>query len=342
MTLLSTLWWVAAEAAQPAGQCAVLVDGAPAERLDCAAGGAWTVRCEVPEGVSGKIRVRAELPARGLVGEARIPLAEQRQLVIPLAGPGGRAGGFVVDRPSGGLLPGQALGPNEWCPVVQPDVAPGSPPAALPLHVTVSAHERTGFAEETLAGGVTSRVPVYGPGEEIASVEVPVVQREVGTVPVLTGPIPPSEEAVRGQLSLAGADGAWRSLGYTGSRERVDVPTGEVQLLVLDFVAPEVASATGSDAATWVRGDLERWLGGDASALLGIAAWARSELRTPRAVVWAERDEGGRRWAIGTSERAEVRVGRFGDRVRATIAWRAASWDREALGAVAEAVARGL
>lgn len=350
--LVGASWLGGVARAADAG-CVFLVDGEPAEQLDCAAGGAWVVRCTLPDGLDGKLRIRASAPSLGLEGEVRVPLGTAGLLQVPISGPGGRAGRFEVDREGGGLLPGQTLGPNQWCPVVQPAVTPGSARALAALAITVTAHRQTGSVDEVLAGGVTNRVPVYDAGTVVGSADTEIVQREVGSVPVLTGAEAAAAMAptpVRGQLQVAGADGAWRSIGFSGQRSRVDVDTGEVTVLVLDFVAPEVADAVGggvSGAETWVTKDLVAWFGGDPGALLGLAAWGRSGLKRAAepggaAVALAPTVRNGRKWRIGGDSRAELRVGTFGDRLRVVVAWRAAPLDAPARLAIDATAAAGL
>ncbi|MEQ1500778.1 MAG: hypothetical protein ABMB14_01040, partial [Myxococcota bacterium] len=109
------MWWFAAAFAaafavafaadpvstDPGAPCTFAVDGTVVDRLDCAAGGAWVVVCPIPEGPSGKIRIRATLPIDAgapLTGAARVPLADRRALEVPISGPGGRGGGFVVGK----------------------------------------------------------------------------------------------------------------------------------------------------------------------------------------------------------------------------------------------------
>lgn len=336
------MWWWAVAAG--AADCSFLVDGVPVERLDCAAGGAWVVRCPMPDEPSGKVRLHASLPARDLVAEAKVSVDPARSsgatVDVPLAGPGGRAGDFVVTRPGAGLLPGQAVGPNQWCPPVQPGVTPGSPRAELPLGVTVAVHRQTGFAEEQMDGGVTNRVPIYDAGQTWASGEVGIVQREVGTVPVTSGPVPtgPRDEPVRGQLSLAGTDGVWHAFSWTGSIVERPVETGDVSILVVDFVASEVTTAVGGDPIPWLQADLARWLARDPTSLLARAAWAKSGFEPAGQVLAFAGPSKKQPWLIASDPRLELRILKVDDRIRVAIAWRAAPWDDAVRREVEEAV----
>jgi hypothetical protein len=331
--------WAVASAAE---SCRILVDGVATDGLDCEGGGAWTVVCPAADGSSelrGKARVRVRAPALGIVAEARVPRADDGLLELPLSGPGGRAGAFVVDVPTLDLRPGQAVGPNQWCPVVQPGVAPGSERVRVPLVVEVTLHPQTGFAEQPLEGGVVSRVPVYGPGTLFASGQAEIVQRPVGTIPVFTGrDAIPLGQTVRGQLSLA-TPGGWRSIGWSGQIRDLPVGSGAVRALVVDFVAPEVQAAASGDPVTWLAADLERWAAGDDSALLGLAAWARAELPRPVALSFAGEVREGVSWRRAVGEAVEVRVGRAGDRLRVLVASRATPLDAPALSAIDEAAA---
>lgn len=343
-----TVWILIATAlgaGAESGACTFLVDGAPVDRLDCDAGGAWVVRCPLPAEPEGKVRLHATLAGRDWVAEARIPATGGPSVDVQLSGPGGRAGGFVVTRPATGLLPGQALGPNQWCPVVQPDVVPGSPRAELQLDVTLAIHRQTGFAEELLDGGVTNRVPIYDAGTPLVSGRTAVLAREVGIVPILSGPgaVAPVDERVRGQLSVAGPDGVWRSFGWTGERVERPVETGDVTVLVLDFIAPEVATASGADPVAWLEADVKRWLARDPTSLLGHAAWGRSGFEpSGKSLPFEALDRSRKGWRVARDERLEIRTWRAADALRVVIAWRAAPWDDAVRKQVDAAAAEGL
>ncbi|MEQ1503906.1 MAG: hypothetical protein ABMB14_16815, partial [Myxococcota bacterium] len=230
--------------------------------------------------------------------------------------------------------------PNQWCPVVQPGVAPGSPPRELPLDVVVTVHRQTGFAEELQAGGVTNRVPVYDAGVPYASGRAIVVQRPVGTVPVVpVEAIGPANQAVRGQVQLIGADGGWRSVGYDGRYRAVEVASGDLRVLTLDLAAPQIAAVTADDPVAWVSKDLAAWLGGDPGSLFGLVAWGRSEFHPPVAASFAPVARGGAQWSVAGTDRLEVGVTRDGDRIRVAIAWRAAPWRGSSADPVAQKAA---
>lgn len=318
-----------------AGTCAFTVGGTPTQRLDCVSGGAWQVACELPTERSGELRIRLTAEGTDLRAEARVPLAASDRQVIPLLGPGGRAGAFLVDRAAAGLLPGQAVGPRQLCPVVQPGVTPGAARAEVPVTVTVTEHTRTGFAEQELEGGVTTRVPTYGAGRTVSSGTALVVRHPVTQVAVLTGVNPLSrDEPVQGQLSLNGADGTWRTLTWTGAVRDVEVESGDLRLLVIDFVAPMVAVTLGGDPIAALRADLERWLAAEPSSRLGLVAWDRSELETPQAVTWSTRG--------AAFERGRISVSTHGERLRVVVAHRATPLDDKATSAIHEAARKGL
>lgn len=336
------MWWAAATALATEAPCLFTVDGLPVERLDCEAGGAWRVTCPLPPGRSGKVRVR--LDALGIAAEARVPLAEKGEpLTLSIGGPGGRAGQFVVDHAVAGMLPGQAVGPNQLCPFVQPDVPPGSARVERPLTVAVTVHLPTGFAEEPMEGGVLNRVPTYDAGTPFASGTVPTLQRRVGDIPILTGTTGlPKDDAVRGQLQLAGPDGAWRSLGWSGRVAEIPLDRSVLNLLVLDFVAPEVQAATGEDPARWVELDLVRWIDGDPSSFLGLAAYRKSNLQVPLEGSFGDIVVDGKSWRRFRLDRVEIGVRREGDRLRAAVAWQSSPFDGDARKAVEAAFAAEL
>jgi hypothetical protein len=344
LTLLwSTLLW---SSLASASTCEVRLDGLPAAQLDCTAGGAWTVWCALPEG-QGKIQLRVSMPDRQIEGVAKVPLSSRGELELPLAGPGGRAGAFVVERAQGGLLAGQTLGPNQWCPVVQPEVVPGAPRATHDLMVVLSTHKQTGFAER-VENGVSVRQPTYDAGTRQAAAQVPVLQRPVGSIPVLTGPEAkaaalaeglPQEDDFRGKLQLLVPDGSrWATLSYKGKRRVLPVLSGEVSVLVVDFVAPEVADAVRVPPAVFLEEELGRWLAADPSSLLGVSVWARSgfepELLGTGGLPFRTVQRGPSSWREASIERMSVRVTSQGDVLRAVIAWRPSPWDDEVRSAV--------
>ncbi|MCA9493869.1 MAG: hypothetical protein KC621_28255, partial [Myxococcales bacterium] len=161
--------------------CRLLVDGEPADSLDCDQVGAWVLACDLPE-ASGKVRVRASIDAYGLTTEARIPLSDQQHFQVALTGAKFRSGAFQATRATHDLVVGQSASHTDWCPLVQPGGVPGQR-ARLPLSIVVSAHRQTGFAEEVLDGGVVQRVPTYDEGKELVSLSVPTLQKAVGEQP---------------------------------------------------------------------------------------------------------------------------------------------------------------
>ena len=324
--------------------CIFTVDGAPTTSLDCTAGGAWRVSCPLPAARSGKVRYRLEVPARGLEAEARVSMARSDSLDLALMGPRGRAGSFLVERAAGGLLPGQAVGPMQLCPIVQPGVKPGSPPARIPLIVTVTEHQQTGFAEEKLHGGVVNRVPVYDAGVEVSRGEAVLVQPPVEDVPILQGAMPLlRNDPLQGSLSIRGPDNQWRNVGWSGTLRDVLVDTGDLVVATMDFVAPEVEVAMGpDDAVQIVETDLELWLAGDPSSRLALVAWARSELKRPTPASFEDLDRAGRVWRRAELGRAQIWVHRAGERLRVVIAHRAAPLDDAALEAIEGAASAGL
>jgi hypothetical protein len=330
----------------PAADCQIRLDGLPTALLDCTTGGAWTVWCQLPEG-EGKIQLKVSMPDRDLEGIAKVPLATRGEIELPLSGPGGRAGVFVVERAMGGLLAGQALGPQQWCPVVQPEVAPGAPRVKHDLVVMLSTHKQTGFAEH-LENGVSVRQPTYDAGTTRAVTQVPVLQRPVGSIPVLVGPEAkaaalaeglPQQDDFSGKLQLLVSDGSrWATVGYKGKRRVLPVRTGAVTVLVVDFVSSEVASATRTPPAVFLEEELGRWLAADPSSLLGLSAWARSgfepELLGTGGLPFRTVQRGPASWREASTERLSVRVTSQGDVLRAVIAWRPSPWDDEVRSAV--------
>ncbi|MEZ4240864.1 MAG: hypothetical protein R3F59_32845 [Myxococcota bacterium] len=322
-------------AAAARGACTFTVDGQPAPAaLDCAARGAWAVRCTLPEGISGKLRVWAELPDRHLAGEARLPLGDRTVIDLPISGPGGRAGAFVVDAPTGTLLPGQALGPNDWCPVVQP-----TSPRARPGRGSAADRRQRPRADGLRRGGDgrgrdEPRPRLRPRGGDRVRADPGTVQRPVGTVPVLAGPLPPTSEDVRGQLTLLG-DGASHSVGWSGRSASSPPTRATMHLLLVDFVTPEVAAAAGGDPVAWLQADLDRWLAGDDSAPLGLVGWARSDVRRPVTLSWTQAGA----WRTGTAAHEDVRIGQLGDRLRVAIAWRLGPWDPPSRRALDAAIA---
>ncbi len=315
--------------------CAFLVDGEPAERIDCRTGGTWVVRCAIPSGTRGKLRAKLWIAERQLEAAARLPLpaTQQASVDIPLAGPGERAGRFLVERATGSLLPGQPLAHKHLCPAVQPGVAPGTV-AEVGLGLQLAAHQRTGFAEEERQNGIIERVPVYDGGRVIGRARSTLVQLPVPEDGLLAHTAPlPSVDAVEGQLQLQ-REGAWRSFGWTGAKEAL---SGGTTVLWLDFPATEVADATGQPAGRFLEGDLAGWLTGQPGrSLLGLAAWRRSELTRPSPPPTFTTDG---RWRRADAEGVTIRVGSAGDQVRVLIAHRTSPFDDEAHRAIDELAA---
>lgn len=320
--------------------CTVLVDGEPGSRLDCVAAEEWTVRCSIPANVVGKLRARIWVPDRGIEAEARLPLgsSDMREHVFAVAGPSGRAGEFLVSRAGNGLLPGQAVGPMQLCPVVQPGVKPGSDRAEVALKVRLTAHQQTGFAEETLDGGLVNRVPVYDKGRVVAAGDARIVQLPVRDVPIFAGSLPMlRDEAVTGTLKVRGAAG-WEEVSWSGWLRDLPVDTGEVSVLAVDFEEAELARATGEAPVDFLTHDLVRWMEGGYDTLFGAAAWSRSGLRVPvRGIPAFEAGPRGMRWARAGA--IEIRVIPKGRSVRVLVAHRAAPFDdatRAVVGGAAE------
>lgn len=323
-------------AAAAGSACTFALDGVPTARFDCRAGGAWTVSCPLPEAREGKVRVTLHLPERGLQAEARIPLATHDAVKLSVSGPGARAGSFLVDGPVLDLLPGQAVGPNQLCPVVQAGAVPGAPPVELALEVRVSQHAVLGWDEVELDGGVTTRVARYDEGRVTASGVATVVQRGVELIPILAGADALQlDEPVSGTVQVRSGE-AWASIGYSGVKRAVPLTSADLSLLVVDLVAPEVGSALGGDPVAAVAADLTAWLGGETTPL--GSAWARCGLRPPLpGLVLAEPRRDAWAWRIGESARIQVRVGRLGDRLRVLIVRSTAELDDEARNTIADA-----
>ncbi|MBX2800900.1 MAG: hypothetical protein KTR31_24680 [Myxococcales bacterium] len=327
-----------------AADCTFTADGQPTTRLDCSAPGAWRVQCTIPEGSGGKIRTRFRAPARSLEGEARVPLGADGLLDLPVKGPGGRAGAFMVRRAGAGLLAGQAVGPMQLCPVVQPGVRPGSPPVELAVEVWVSAHTQTGFASEEMDGGVMNRVPVYDAGRVVAKAQAVIVQLPVKDIPILEGTLPMlRDERVTGELRLRAGE-SWSTLTWAGSLRDEPVDSGDLVVLVVDFEPGAVEAAMGPGAAVdLLEDDLAAWMEGGYDSRLGLAAWRRSELRVPPAAgvpSFQDDPRGGVRWRRATLGNADLRVGARDGRARVVIARRAAPLDDAALSAIDAASTR--
>lgn len=328
--------------------CKLLHDGRPAATIDCTEPGAWSVRCDLPD-EPGQVLVHLAMPGRGLEATAGLPLSARGSAELPLSGPKGRSGVFLVDKPQSGLLSGQALGPGQICPIVQPEVAPGSPRKALPLEIVAKLHQRKGARQNP--SDPTVLVPAYDEGIPFAALRIPVHQRPVGTVPVLLGQSLPREEELRGRLQVLvgeGDEARWSSFGFSGSRREIPVDSGDVSLLVADFVGPEVDAALQGDGASFLAEDLALWLSGEPGSRLGAAAWARSgfqpELLGERGATLAFRPMValGRSWWATSTERLAVRIGSHGERLRVAIAWRAAPWDETVLAAIDAEIERGI
>ncbi len=333
-----------AAALAEAGTCRMLADGAPVEQLDCETITSWTLVCDVPE-ASGKIRVRAAIEAYGLETEARVPLVDQNHFELALAAPKLRPGVFVATKPTATLPVGKPASFVDFCPLLQPKGVRGER-ARLPLEITVSVHRQTGFAEETLEGGVVSRVPTYDEGTAIVGLTVPTLQKVVGDQPPAHVLAPPLDQVFTGQLQVKDPAGAWRTVAWAG--HRFDVPmndvgtAGTLRMTTLDFSAAEITAVAGGDPAGWIEADLKRWLAGDLSSYLGLAGFARSELPTPFGLEWSTESRGGRTWKLGAADRAEVAVARAGDRVRVIVAWRMTPLDPTSRTVIDQAADAGL
>lgn len=310
------------------GTCEFRRNGSPTDRLVCAAGGAWTVHCPAPP-AHGKVRATLSMPARAMTGEARVSLSKSGPMELAVSGPGGRPSAFLVDRKVAGLLPGQAIGPLQLCPVVQPGAVAGAPPAELPIDVVISIHEIVGYDEVPLDGGVIGSVPRYDAGSVWATGRATVVQPEVPLIPILTGVNAiPMDDTLRGTVSLRSGE-AWATIGYSGFVRPVALAGANLRVLVVDFVASDVQSALGEDPATALREDLETWLRGE-TTLFSPTVWDRSEIRIPLAVSpWSE-PHGGMAWRTTESERVQIRVGRSDLRLRVVIARSSAKLDGDA------------
>ena len=334
--------WAAWAVAAP---CVIEMNGEATEQLDCAKQGAWRVRCDVPPNAR-KLRAVLSVPARRIEAEAPLPrtAGSRGSIELPLMGPTGRSGAFIVKQGVAGLLPGQAVGPMQLCPVVQPGVEPGSPPRELALEVRLTAHQQTGFAEEELDGGVRNRVPVYDQGSEVAVARAVVRQLPVKGVPILTEPLPMRrDETVGGELRLrqganGGSDaGGWVTVAWSGRLRDREVATGDVVLLVLDFDPGTVAlMADGLAPARFLEQDLLSWLEGSYDSLLGLAAWRRSDLEVPVGPTPAFEDAPGG-WRRARLPAAEVWVGPRDEALRVVIGQRATPFDEAARAVVRDA-----
>jgi hypothetical protein len=278
------------------------------------------------------------MPARDLKGEARVSLSASGPLSLPLSGPGGRPSAFLVDRAAAGLLPGQAIGPMQLCPVVQPGAAAGAPPAELPIDVVVSIHEIVGYDQVKLDGGVEGSVPRYDAGTVWATGHATVVQPEVPIIPILTGADAiPMDDTLRGTVSIRSGE-TWATIGYSGFVRPATLAGAHLRILVVDFVASDVASALGQDPSTAVRLDLERWLAGE-TTLFSPTVWGRSEVAVPLTVSPFSEPHGALSWRTAESGRVQVRVGRADLRLRVVIAKSTAPLDAEARKAIDAAAA---
>jgi hypothetical protein len=321
---------VAAESA-----CTFARDGVEVDHFVCGEGGAWTARCPAPP--QGVIRATLSMPDRKLVGEARVSLGTSGTLVLPLSGPGGRPSGFLVNAPGANLLPGQAIGPQQLCPVVQPGAVPGAPPAELPLEVVVAVHRIVGYDDVVLDGGVLGRAPRYDDGSVHARGRVNVVQHEVPIIPVLVGrdaiPLP---EDVHGTVSVRRGE-EWASVGYSGYTRLDAVGVGELSLLVVDFGAPEVERAFGADAVDAVTADLTQALASQLTPLSTV--WSRGPVDEPITLPAWSAPAGTFGWRTAETGRVHVRVGRSGHRMRVVLAEATIPLDGEVRRAIDEAAA---
>jgi hypothetical protein len=277
------------------------------------------------------------MPDHNLKGEARVSLGASGPMALGISGPGGKPSPFLVDRKVAGLLPGQAIGPQQLCPVVQPGVPAGSPPRELPIEVVISIHEILGYDEIPLDGGVLGSVPRYDAGTVWARGRATVVQHEIPLIPILAGADAiPMDDEFRGTVSVRKGE-AWASVGYTAFVRPVALAHAHVDVLVVDFVAPEVEAALAQDPAAAIRDDLARWLAGESTPFTPTV-WARSEVAVPLWIPrWSE-PGGSMAWRDAETERVQVRVGRSGMRLRAVIARSSAPLDpaiRRAIGTAA-------
>jgi len=318
------------------GECTFERDGVEVDRFVCGEGGAWTVRCPAPP--QGVVRATVSMPDRKLAGEARVSLGKTTgTLVLPMSGPGGRPSAFLVDRPMANLLPGQAIGPQQLCPVVQPDAVAGAPPREMPVEVVVAVHRIVGYDDVPMDGGVLGRQPRYDAGTVHARGRVLVVQHEIPLIPILVGenaiPLP---DDLRGTVSVRHGE-EWVSVGYSGYARVDAVGIGEMSLLVVDFVAPEVERAFGSDAVAVILEDLSSALAGTLTPLSTV--WARGPVQDPMQLPGWSAAQGSLGWRIAETDRVQVRVGRSGPRARVVIAKATIPLDGEVRAAIAEAAA---
>jgi hypothetical protein len=315
------------------GVCTFERDGQQVDRFVCGEGGAWTARCPAPE--QGVVRATLSMPDRKLVGEARVSLGTSGTLVLPISGPGGRPSGFLVNAPVANLLPGQAIGPQQFCPVVQPDAVAGAPPRELPVEVVVSVHRIVGYDDVPMDGGVLGRQPRYDAGTVHARGRVAVVQHEIPLIPILVGanaiPLP---DDLHGTVSVRHGE-EWVSVGYSGYARVDAVGIGELSLLVVDFVAPEVERAFGTDAVGVILQDLSSAFGGALTPLSTV--WSRGPVQDPLQLPAWSAAHGTLGWRIAESERVQVRVGRSGQRARVVIAMATIPLDADVRAAIAEA-----
>lgn len=324
--------------------CRLLVDGEPAESLDCEAIGAWVLSCDLPE-ASGKVRVQATIDAYDLHTEARVPLGDQQHFQVALTGASLRSGSFEAIKATHDLLVGQPVNHTAWCPLVQPGGIPGQR-SRLPIQVVVSSHKQTGFAEQTMDGGVVQRVPTYDQGTPLVTMSIPTLQKQVGEQPPDDVLRPALDKPVHGQLQLSDGQGAWRTVVWSGSRFDLNAAAGgaaaNLHLLVLDFPTADVEAVAGGDAVTWIEADLQKWLAEDPTSLMGRAGFAKSELVLPFPVTWSTKSRTGRSWRVGSADRGEVAIVKAGDRVRVAIAWRMSPLDPAARDAILQAENDGL
>lgn len=324
--------------------CQLLVDGEPADSLDCEQVGAWVLACDLPE-ATGKVRVRASIDAYDLHTEARVPLSDQQHFQVALTGARLRPGGFQATKATHGLVVGQSASHTDWCPLVQPGGIPGQR-SRVPLSIEVSAHRQTGFAEEVMDGGVVQRVPTYDEGRDLVAMSVPTLQKPVGEQPPDDVLRPALDKPVHGQLQLADGNGAWHAVAWTGSRFDLPATTGglaaTLHFLVLDYAVADVTAVAGGDPVKWLEADLQRWLSDDPSAYMGLAGFAKSDLIVPFPVTWSDKTRSGRRWRVGTAERGEIAITKTDDRLRLSIAWRMTPLDPAARTAIEQYAAEGL
>lgn len=290
--------------------CEVRVDGAPQALLDCLASGQWRLSCDVPA-TGPKVRVRVRAPLLGLTAEAVVPWMQGTTFELPLTT-------AFTDH-------GKVAGPTQWCPAEAP--GPAGERTAVDATFEVVSYQQTGFAEETLEGGVVNRVPTFDAGAVVATTTVAILQRP-GTG---SGGAAAPDRPVTGKLQLRAPDGSWVPLVVSGARSDVKVTPGAVRLLVIDLPITQLEALSPGDPTRYVRDDLVAWFGGDPSSMLGMVAWSKADLPPPVPLAF---DKG-----RASTDHAEVRVTKGATKVRVVVGWREQGVDAAARKVVDDAAA---